>query len=290
MRRVLGVVTGVLVVVLFLGTIVLWQTYRKTAESLTSMKTQDESMEARYGEAINQIASIQDSLNAIDLGDQSVHLTSTQLDAERQLSNNKGDEAMARIADLKASIERTRARIHQLENSLHVSGIKVAGLEKMIAGLKSNVAEKETQITQLTARVDSLQTQVAGLSTEVEVSNDKITAQAQNIEDKRRELGTVYCAIGSKKDLTTAGLVVAKGGVLGIGKTLEPSGVVNDSAFTSIDTDQQTVIQIPAAKAQVLSAQPVASYQLQLVDGKMELHITDPKEFRKIKHLVIMTA
>ena len=44
-----------------------------------------------------------------------------------------------------------------------------------------------------------------------------------------------------------------------------------------------------ATKVEVLSPQPVGSYELRTVDGKVELHILDPVEFRKVKHLVIMT-
>jgi hypothetical protein len=40
---------------------------------------------------------------------------------------------------------------------------------------------------------------------------------------------------------------------------------------------------------QVVSAQPPASYELTAVGGQMELHILDAKEFRKVKHLIVMT-
>jgi hypothetical protein len=78
--------------------------------------------------------------------------------------------------------------------------------------------------------------------------------------------------------------------VLGVGKTLKPTGRVNDSMFTPLDTDQEHVIRIPSAKAQVLSAQPVSSYQLTVTGGETELRIIDSREFRTVKHLVIMRA
>ena len=43
-------------------------------------------------------------------------------------------------------------------------------------------------------------------------------------------------------------------------------------------------------KVQVLSPQPTSSYEVKLEGNQVELHILDPKEFRKVKHLVIMTA
>jgi hypothetical protein len=131
-------------------------------------------------------------------------------------------------------------------------------------------------VAQLTERVDELQTEV--------------TAQAVVIEDSRRELGTIYYTYGSKDDLKDAGLIVSKGGVLGFGKTLEPSGQLDQTLFTALDTDLQTVIHIPAEKAKVLSDQPPASYQLVAVGDQLELHIVDPKAFRTVKHVVIVTT
>ena len=274
----------VAVIVLLLGaTAVLYSKYRTTTASYTESKT-------RYGEAINEIASIQDSLNAIQLGDPSVRLLPDDLQAETRLSETRGDEALARIAVLKAGIERTKEKIEQLDASLRESGVQVVGLKKMIKNLKSTVGEKEKMVAYLSSRVDSLQTTVTGLVATVEQNQDTIQAQAQVIEDKRRELGTIFYAIGTKKDLTNSGVIEAKGGLLGIRKTLKPSGNFDESRFTAMDTDMETVVHIPAAKVQVLSAQPLSSYRLELVGNQMELHILDTKEFRKVKHLIIMTA
>lgn len=85
-------------------------------------------------------------------------------------------------------------------------------------------------------------------------------------------------------------MAIAKGGVLGIGKTVQPSGRFNETLFTAMDTDQETVIRAPSAKVKILSPQPVSSYELRVEGNQTEIHILDPKEFRKVKHLVIMTA
>ena len=74
-----------------------------------------------------------------------------------------------------------------------------------------------------------------------------------------------------------------------MGKTLKPSGAANPAAFTPLDTDQETVIRVPAAKVQVLSAQNVASYVLQPVGENMvEIRIVNPEEFRKVKQVIIL--
>jgi len=289
MRKSVVFALGAAIVVLLGGTIFLYQKYRKTAADYAATKTSEETLQNRYTAAINSIAQIQDSLSAIVLGDGSTRLVG-DFQTERKLTQATGDETLDRIAVLKAGVERTKLRIQQLEFSLQKSGVKVTGLQKMIANLKHSVADKETQIGQLSVRVDSLQTSVTGLTTEVQESQETIQTQQADLEAKRKELGTIYYVIGNKKNLTTSGVIAAKGGVLGLGKTLKPTGQVNESAFTPLDTDQQTVVEIPTKKAQVLSAQPPSSYQLTLNGGGLELRITDPKEFRKVKHLVILTS
>ena len=213
-----------------------------------------------------------------------------QLKSEGELPPTMHDQVQMQIALIKAGLERTKERIQELDSRLRKNGVRIAGMERMIEGLRKNLAEREVQVAQLDSQVDSLQTTVAGLSSDVE------TKQRQ-VEDKQRELATIYYTIGTKKDLMNgagegggrSGVVVSKGGVLGLGKTLEPSGQFDEATFTALDTDQETVIRIPAKEAQILSPQPVASYALEpTADNATELRILDPKEFRKIKHLVIL--
>lgn len=290
MRRPASLLWITAVVVLAGASAFLFTRYRTTASELANVKVAEEASRTRYAQTIDAIAEIQDSLNAIAIGDANVKLVSGGLQSEKNLRSPDGSDALDRIATLRSSIQRNKDRIRQLESSLSASGIRVNGLKRMVAGLNSSVAEKERLVGELSARVAALSTQVTGLETTVQENQQQIAQKDETLEEKRRELATVYYVVGSKRDLKTKGVVVAKGGVLGMGKTLQPSGQVAAGVLTPLDTDRQTVVPIEAPKAQVVSAQPVASYELRLVDGKLELHILDPNEFRKIKQLVIVTA
>ena len=282
MRRTGVFVLAVVALGLLAATAVSYSKYRKSLADYQQATAQQEDMRGRYDRAVNEIVMIQDSLNAIVLGEEAVRNLPARNDVEVQVPGTLHDQVLTRIATLKSAIERTKERIEELDGRLKKNGVKIAGLERMVAGLRKSVTEKEEHIAQLSTQVDTLQTRVAGLSTEVEVQQVVLT-------EKQQELAMIYYTIGTKKDLTRNGVVESKGGVLGFGKTLKPSGLGNESAFTPFNTDQQMVIQIPSEKAQVLSAQPVSSYVLQPVGKDMvELRIVDPKEFRKIKQLVIL--
>jgi len=279
----MGVVVLAVISVMLLGaTGVLYSKYRKSVADYTRVTAEEETTRLRYDRAVSEIVAIQDSLNAIVLGENVTHLVPAQPLDEGNPPGTLHDRVLGRIATLKAAVGRTKERIAELDAGLKKSGVKIAGMERMIAGLRRSVTEKENHIAQLATQVDTLETRVAGLNTEVAVKQ-------QDIESKERELATIFYAMGTKKELTRAGVVAGKGGVLGIGKTLKPSGTINETAFTPLDTDQDIVIRIPSDKAQVLSAQPVTSYVIQPVgDDLVELRILDAKEFRKVKHLVIL--
>jgi len=290
MRKPVSALLIVGAVALLGATAFLFMRYQQTSTDLANLKVAEEASRTRYAQTIDAIAEIQDSLNAITVGDANVNLVQGGLQSEQNIQSPDGTQALDRIASLRASIQRNKDRIRQLESSLSASGIEVKGLRRMVASLKSSVAEKENQITELNQRVELLATQVTGLETTVQENQEQIAQKDQTLEERRRELATVYYVVGNRRELTTAGVVAAKGGVLGLGKTLQPTGQFAENLMKPLDTDAQSVVPIPAPRAAVVSAQPPTSYELRLVDGKMELHILNPAEFRKIKQLVIVTA
>ncbi len=288
MRKPTAYALVVAVLVLFVSSAILWQKYSTASTDYTAMKLSQDAAQARYGEALNAIAEIQDSLATLGGGDATRPLLPGSPAAERGLSLLKGREALDRIALIKAGIQRTKQRIAELERRVHLGGVKLAGLEHVIRNLKAGVAQREAVIATLTGRVDSLKTQVVDLGTQVAQTHGTIADQAQTIERQRHEMGTVLYVIGDRSTLTRQGLVVENGGLLGFGKTLQPSGTVHDSLFTAIDTDAESIIPIPAARARVISGQPTSSYSLLPAGKTLELHILDAKAFRTVKRVVIV--
>ncbi|MEP7027211.1 MAG: hypothetical protein ABI960_01325 [Candidatus Eisenbacteria bacterium] len=261
---------------------------QRANQQLAGTKLSEQEIQDRYGRTIEAIAEIQDSLNAI--GPEGTPVFGGPAAAERNLGGPNRQDALDRIALLRTSIAQSKDKIQALESNVKKSGVKVAGLQKLIANLKRSVIEKEELVAELNTQVESLHTQVNGLVATVAEREDTLQARTRQVEEKRRQVATVYYAVGSKKELSQAGVIKSSGGVLGLGKTLLPTGAVNETAFVPLDTDEQTVIVTDSPKARVLSAQPASSYELRLVDGHMELHILSPEQFRRIKQVVILTS
>lgn len=281
-----GVVLFVLVavVVLLIGaTAVLFRKYEKTAAEQTESQ-------ARYTEAIDAIAEIQDSLFAIVPGDSGMTAPSADLQTEQSLTEPQTRQALDRIALINKSIGRTKDRIRELEGRIEKNGVRVAGLQRLITSLKQVVSEKESEVALLSGRVDSLQVQVVGLEGAVAQSQETIRARDEMLEQRRQELATVYLLVGTKKELSASGVIVSKGGFLGMGKSVQLTGNFDESRFSRLDTDHEKLVRAPGPKARVLSAQPTSSYELRLEGDQVELHILNAREFCKVKHLVIMTG
>ena len=261
---------------------------RNSKLAYQDLSAAEESSRQSYNRTLDAIAEIQDSLDVITPRDSSFQVVPGSLATEQEMAGPDGRKALERIATLRASIERSRERIQQLESKLQSEGGRVNSLRRMVANLNRTLDDRKRTLDEMSARVEALQGQVGTLETEVQQKTETIVAKDASLEDRRRELATVYYLVGTKQELTQQGAIVASGGVLGMGKTLLPTGL--PVAGIPLDTDVSTVVRTDAAKARVLTPQPVGSYELRLVEGRMELHILNPEEFRKVRQLVIVTA
>ncbi|TMQ55553.1 MAG: hypothetical protein E6K75_09310, partial [Candidatus Eisenbacteria bacterium] len=155
-----GVIALALIGLLFLGgTVLYYSKYRQSEAEFSQMTAQEHETRIKYGQAINEISMIQDSLNTIVLGE--APLLQGHAQSEVPLPPTVRDQVLGRISMLRAGLERTKERIQALDAKLKRNGVQISGLQKMIAGLKKSVAEREESIAQLNTQVQSLQTRVA---------------------------------------------------------------------------------------------------------------------------------
>ena len=289
MRRIVFIGLAAVVVMLAAGSVSLWQRNAALTQDVDHARASNQAAQSQYGEAVAAIAEIQDSLGTLGVSDATRPLLPGSQAAERGLSAEQQRTVLDRIALLKAGISRTREHIASLESRLHHSGIRIAGLQRMIDNLKRAADERDAQVAALAAQVDSLHTEVTGLTAVVSTTRDSIQNQAQVMDVQRRELGTVYYVIGSRGALQRAGVLHASGGVLGLGKTLLPTADASTAMFKPLDTDNENALTIHAPRARVVSGQPAGSYTLVPEGGQVVLRITDPREFRTVKRLVIVS-
>jgi hypothetical protein len=275
MRRAAAAVLTLLTLGLAFSTALFHAKYRDAERHAAAVERREDLLHARYASALSAIATIQDSLNALAMGEEALALEESGARSERQLASGS-DPVLDRIAELRGNVDRARSRIGDLDANLQRSGLRLRSLELGISRIQLASASKDERIVVLRRQVDSLQSTVTGL--------------LADSEELRRELGTVLVAVGTRKELTRAGIVVQEGGILGLGRTLKPSGNLDEAALVPIDTDMQKTLVLRAGHAEVVSAQPLSSYRIESMGEQVRIHILDPHEFRKVKHLVIVTT
>lgn len=247
-----------------------------------------DTLRTRFNAALGSIAEIQDSLTAILPSESAVLHVSQDVERGGPLTATRKDQVLRTISDLNDSIQRSKEMIKRLEQRLKQQDVRVASLEKLVSNLKKSVAQREQMIAELTERVESLKAQVVTLQTDVAEKGQQIEQQQMVIEDKRREISTIYYLVGTKPILKGLGVVQESGGVIGIGRSTRLSGQFPEQNFTRMDTDQQSTIPVPGRKPVVLSAQSASSYQMIPIRPDLwQLRITNAAEFRRVKYLVV---
>jgi len=250
-----------------------------------------DSLRSSFDLALSSIAEIQDSLTSILPSESSVLDMSNDVEKGGALTATRKDQVLRSISDLQGSIQRSKEMISALEQRLDEKDVKVAALQKIITGLKRTVSDREEMIATLNGRVQSLEVEVTQLQANVADGQAQIQTQQQVIEEKRREISTVYYLVDTNRNLKDAGVVKNSGGVIGIGKSAKLTGQFPTALFSTLDTDMQTSIRVTGKKPVVLSGQSSTSYQIVPVNEALsEIRITNPEEFRKVRYLVIQVG
>jgi flagellar biosynthesis chaperone FliJ len=277
-------------VVVLLGTAgLLLQLYRKSESDGRQAQSRIASERVKYERAIAAIGEIRDSLLAVAGGRSLLEPQAERPAAQGRTVEQRTRETLARIAWLGERIRRNQATIAKLQADAQSDGAQTAERARAIALLRRSVAREQQRVAGFKEQLQAMTTRVATLETEVRQNATTIRARETTIEAKRRELATIFYVVGTKRELAAERVVYADGGHFGLGRSLRVAGHPSDSLFTALDTDRDSVIRIPALRAEVLSAQDAGSYVWTQRDGALTLEIVAPQQFRKVKYLVIRT-
>jgi uncharacterized coiled-coil protein SlyX len=212
---------------------------------------------------------IQNNLNKIKSKEKT--LTVKLQDPEfRKSPKNQIIDDIESIYDL---LNKNRRMFAAMDKKLKESAVKLSGYENFIFYLNSQLTEKETEITSLKHQLSSLQMKLDYLN---------IIAESDRKESdlKTDQLNTAWCAIGTLSELKKNGLVIEKGGVLGIGKIKELNPDLKKELLSVVDKNEVQEISIAAKKVKLISPHPSGSYKME--DTRLsikKLHITKPSEF-----------
>ena len=200
------------------------------------------------------------------------------VDQQTQIRNN--------IRLISETLQSNRKQLASLEERLKNSNIQSASLQKTIERLNAEVNQKAQMIASLQEDLAKKDIRIRELDEQIENLTLTAIAQSRTISSQDKELHLAYYCFGTKKELREQDILTG-GGLFAKTKVLQDG--FNRDYFLSVDTRDQTEIQLYTRKATVHSNHPRNSYILTKDrNGNLTLVVTEPELFWSLsKYLVI---
>jgi chromosome segregation ATPase len=197
-----------------------------------------------------------------------------QQQATKTTANNASNVSVAEVNRLQSLNESLQNTITQLRQQVAESEARIEALQEELSLLKEAYAA-------LQAINESLQSENSKYKIDLAASKNEIDQKNAEIARLNEAVQTAFYYIGSKKDATAKGLLVAK-----------KAPVYKDADFIRIENIfEKKIIETKSAKPIIASNHPSSSYSLDTKDKEnVKIVIKDPNQFWKItKYLIITT-
>jgi FtsZ-binding cell division protein ZapB/outer membrane murein-binding lipoprotein Lpp len=186
-------------------------------------------------------------------------------------------ELTARLAESEQRLAASRARVQRLTGSNTDLERQLAQYDSTIGALRVVIESQKTEIAALGEQVAGLQQQTVALAAEKDTL-------VQTVATVAAERDRAFYIIGTEDFLVKSGVLVKRGGVMGMGRSLLPAVTLDEGKFTAIDRLRDSVIAFPdAAKAYriVTRQDPNGLEVLPGKDGRIKggLKIKSPEQF-----------
>jgi len=221
---------------------------------------------------------IQENLNVIKSKEKIVSLNVK----DPELTQSSKDRIKSDIELIYGLLNKNRYVLTRMNEKLKDSTLRITQLEKFIMNLRSQMDERENE-------VGSLKKQVGTLKIELDYLNISATKTQKESDSLSAVLNKAYFAIGTNEMLKKEGLIIEKGGIIGIGKVTEMDPNLKKDLFNSVNMYETPEISIAAKKVKLIGIHPSDSYRLEDTKlGVKKLFISDPASFwNTSKYLII---
>ena len=205
---------------------------------------------------------------------------------------NQQDRILQDLADISELMDRSRARLGELENlrrQMRAANQNTQRMQEMIDALTARVEAQEQQIRELQERLRIANERIEVLVTEKREITEESERRQARIEEQTIELNTAYWTMGTSQELRENGVITRSGGFIGIGRTL----TVNDEAalqhFSRIDIRNFTRLETKSERIEIITPHTSGSFRINDSDRKnLVIEITNPAEFWKSSKFLVV--
>lgn len=196
-----------------------------------------------------------------------------------------------RVNEAESRLAASRQRVASLSGDNAALTKQLAQYDSTITAFKSIIENQKAEIASLTSQVAALQ----GENTVLKADKAQLTTEKEVLTTEKSALtverNTVYYVIGTKDELRKKGIIVKKGGILGVAATDMPATQLNPADFTSIDKTKVASIDLPKADKsyRILSRQDVGATEQPVKGGyKTAIKITNAEQFWSASKFLII--
>lgn len=191
---------------------------------------------------------------------------------------------------LKELLERQRARIDSMADSLAAYGDRTAELQRIVLFLSEQLREKEAELARLQGvvvqqrkEIKRLESEAVELKVNIDTLKRTVELQEEIMEVQDQVIHETYLRIGNKKELKKAGILKTNFW----GETAL-NGDVDLSQFVKVDIREFTEIEIEAKSVSILTPVPPSSYRLTKSKNSIKIEILAPTEFWSLSNYLII--
>jgi len=177
-------------------------------------------------------------------GEMESNLTPSQ---QRDAIKAKVAELTARLNESESRLGASRNRVRDLTANNAGLASQLAAYDSTIASFKKIIDSQKTEIASLTEQLNAVQAENTGLKADKAVLTTEKTQLTAEKTQLTVEKNMVYYVIGTEDELFKKGIIIKKGGMLGLGKTAVPAATLKESDFTAVDRTAVMEIAFPKA-------------------------------------------
>jgi DNA repair exonuclease SbcCD ATPase subunit len=173
--------------------------------------------------------------------------------------------------------EQNAQKIRKLQAQLDGKTLKIEELESMVDRLVLQVQSRDEEIA-------SLKRSLADVNMEYAELFDEYQEQVELALDVMKEMNTVHFSYGTLDELIENGVLVRKGGFIGIGRKTTIADDMNEDYFRHMDKTKTKQINIVGEDPEIITDHPISSYEWK---GN-KLIILDADKFWRISNYLVV--
>lgn len=201
---------------------------------------------------------------------------------QRALMLNRIKEITDRVNEAESRLAASRQRVSTMSGDNASLKVQLAQFDSTITAFKTILENQKAEIASLSQQVTALRGENVQLTGEKAVLTTEKEALTSEKTVLTVERNTVYYVIGTKDELRKKGIIVRRGGLLGIGATDLPATTLNPADFTAVDKTVTAEISLPRTDRsyRVLSRQDLGATEQPAKGGyKAAIKITNADQF-----------